>query len=71
MHIALADKMRKPVFWLDNMIARGVTFDVIGLSYYPGGTDLDDLKANLLDLTERYHKYVNVVEYSIFKKEVQ
>jgi beta-galactosidase len=71
MHIALGGQNEEAVFWLDNMIARGVTFDVIGLSYYPRwhGT-LDDLKANLLDLTERYHKYVNVVEYSAFRKEV-
>jgi beta-galactosidase len=71
MHIALGGQNEEAVFWLDNMIARGVPFDVIGLSYYPRwhGT-LDDLKANLLDLTERYHKYVNVVEYSIFRKEV-
>ncbi|MBK6966195.1 MAG: glycosyl hydrolase 53 family protein [Bacteroidales bacterium] len=24
-----------PCFWFDNMIARGVKFDVVGLSYYP------------------------------------
>jgi beta-galactosidase len=53
------------------MLARGVTFDIIGLSYYPRwhGT-LDDLKHNLQDLINRYHKPVNVVEYSNFKKEV-
>jgi len=71
MHIALGGQNEEAVFWLDNMIARGVTFDVIGLSYYPRwhGT-LDDLEANLADLAGRYHKYVNVVEYAAFRKEV-
>ncbi len=71
MHIALGGQNEEAVFWLDNMIARGVTFDVIGLSYYPRwhGT-LEDLKANLLDLANRYHKPLNVVEYSNYKKEV-
>jgi arabinogalactan endo-1,4-beta-galactosidase len=53
------------------MIARGVRFDVIGLSYYPRwhGT-LDDLKSNLIDLMNRYNKPLIVVEYSDFKREV-
>ncbi len=71
MHIALGGQNDESVFWLDNMIARGVRFDIIGISYYPRwhGT-LDDLKYNLTELTERYHKPINVVEYSIFKNEV-
>jgi len=53
------------------MIARGVKFDIIGISYYPRwhGT-LEDLKANLADLAKRYNKPLNVVEYSDFKREV-
>ncbi len=71
MHLALGGQHQEAVFWLDNMLARGVTFDIIGLSYYPRwhGT-LDDLNTNLYDLINRYHKPVNVVEYSNFKKEV-
>lgn len=71
MHIALGGQNREATFWLDNMIARGVDFDIIGLSYYPRwhGT-LDDLKFNLNTLTKRYKKDVNVVEYSVFKNEV-
>ena len=71
MHIALGGQNEEAVFWLDNMIARGVEFDIIGLSYYPRwhGT-LDDLYANLSDLTSRYQKDVNVVEYSPYKREV-
>jgi beta-galactosidase len=71
MHIALGGQNDEAVFWLDNMIARGVKFDVIGLSYYPRwhGT-LDDLKNNLNDLMKRYNKPLIVVEYSDFKREV-
>jgi beta-galactosidase len=71
MHIALGGQNDEAIFWLDNMIARGVRFDVIGLSYYTRwhGT-LDDLKANLTDLAVRYHKPLIVVEYSDFKREV-
>jgi arabinogalactan endo-1,4-beta-galactosidase len=49
--------------WLDNLIARGVEFDLIGLSYYPWwhGT-LADLEANLADLALRYGKDLVVVE---------
>jgi hypothetical protein len=71
MHIALGGQNDEARFWLDNMIARGVRFDVIGLSYYPRwhGT-LEDLSANLNDLVARYRKPVNVVEYSDFKRPV-
>jgi hypothetical protein len=71
MHIALGGQNAEARFWLDNMIARGVQFDLIGLSYYPRwhGT-LEDLSANLHDLIARYHKPVNVVEYSDFKRPV-
>jgi arabinogalactan endo-1,4-beta-galactosidase len=71
MHIALGGQNDEAVFWLDNMIARGVNFDVIGLSYYPRwhGT-LDDLYFNTNDLVKRYNKDINVVEYSQFRKEI-
>ena len=71
MHIALGGQNDEARFWLDNMIARGVQFDIIGLSYYPRwhGT-LEDLSANLHDLVARYRKPVNVVEYSDFKRPV-
>ncbi|GMV03949.1 MAG: hypothetical protein AMXMBFR53_02310 [Gemmatimonadota bacterium] len=71
MHIALGGQNDEARFWLDNMLARGVRFDVLGLSYYPRwhGT-LEDLHRNVHDLAERYHKPVNVVEYSDFKRQV-
>ena len=71
MHVALGGQNEEAVFWFNNMIARGVEFDIIGISYYPRwhGT-LDDLKYNLTDLVKRYNKPVNVVEYSVYREEV-
>ena len=50
-------------WFFDSLIARGVEFDLIGLSYYPWwhGT-LEDLDANLDDLAIRYDKDIVVVE---------
>jgi beta-galactosidase len=71
LHIALGGQNDEARFWLDNMIERGIPFDVIGLSYYPRwhGT-LDDLQYNLADLSSHYNKDVIVVEYSHKKQEV-
>lgn len=71
LHIALGGQNDESVFWLDNMFARGVDCDIIGLSYYPRwhGT-LEDLNYNMNDLIRRYNKDVNVVEYSHKKREV-
>ncbi|HVX26680.1 MAG TPA: beta-galactosidase GalA [Parafilimonas sp.] len=71
LHLALGGQNDEARFWLDNIIARGVPFDVIGLSYYPQwhGT-LDDLQYNLNDLSHHYNKDVIVVEYSSYKREV-
>ena len=71
MHLALGGQNEEAVFWLDNMIARGVKFDVIGLSYYPRwhGT-LNDLKSNLTNLIRRYNKPEIVAEYSDYMQEV-
>ncbi len=71
MHLALGGQNEEAVFWFDNMIARGLDFDIIGLSYYPRWhCTLDDLNYNMHDLIQRYQKDVNVVEYSAFKREV-
>ena len=53
------------------MVARGVSFDVIGLSYYPKwhGT-LDDLKSNVNALYKKYKKPVVIAEYSQLKNVV-
>jgi|GEM_PF-252734 len=47
----------------DNLAARGVDWDVTGLSYYPqwhGG--FAEMNATLFNLAARYHKPVNIVE---------
>ena len=71
LHVALGGQNDESVFFIDNMLARGVHFDVIGESYYPKwhGT-LDDLNDNLNNLAGRYNKEVIVVEYSARKEEV-
>jgi len=50
-------------WWFDNITEQGVTFDLIGASYYPywHGT-LADLKNNLNDITLRYNKEILLVE---------
>jgi beta-galactosidase len=71
LHIALGGQNDESRFFLDNMIVRGVPFDVIGLSYYPRWhNSLEDLRYNLNDLARHYNKDVIVVEYSQLKKEV-
>ncbi|MDP4150869.1 MAG: beta-galactosidase GalA [Bacteroidota bacterium] len=71
LHIALGGQHDESAFFIDQMLARGVHFDVIGESYYPKwhGTT-DDLRNNLTELTQRYGKDVIVVEYSGRKQEV-
>jgi beta-galactosidase len=71
LHIALGGQNDESEFFLDNMISRGVSFDVIGESYYLKwhGT-LQDLQSNLNALHKKYHKPVIVAEYSQLKKEV-
>jgi len=71
LHIALGGQNDEARFFIDNMIMRGVPFDVIGLSYYPRWhSTLEDLRYNLNDLAKRYDKDVIVVEYSQLKQEV-
>lgn len=71
LHVALGGQNSESEFFIDNMINRGVNFDVIGESYYPKwhGT-LQDLETNLHLLTKKYNKPVIVAEYSHLKKEV-
>lgn len=71
LHIALGGQNDESRFFIDNMIKRGVSFDVIGLSYYPKWHNtLADLEYNLDDLSRRYKKDVIIVEYSHLKREV-
>jgi beta-galactosidase len=71
LHVALGGQHDESVFFFDNMLARNVQFDVIGMSYYPKwhGT-LDDLRNNLIRMSSRYKQPIYVVEYSAKKREV-
>jgi arabinogalactan endo-1,4-beta-galactosidase len=71
LHIACGGQNTESRYFLDNMIARGVKFDIIGESYYPEwhGT-IAELKSNLNDLAARYKQDVIVVEYTKLKIEV-
>jgi arabinogalactan endo-1,4-beta-galactosidase len=52
-------------WFFDNLQRQGVTFDVIGLSYYPfWHGPLGDLKENLAFLAQTYQKDIMVVETS-------
>lgn len=70
-HMALGGQNEESVFFIDQLLKRSISFDVIGLSYYPKwhGT-LADLENNMQDLIRRYNKDLIVVEYSARKKEV-
>jgi beta-galactosidase len=71
LHVALGGQNDESRFFYDNMIARGILFDVIGLSYYPKWHNtLADLEYNINDLATHYKKDVIIVEYSALKKEV-
>ena len=63
LHIDKGGDRAKTQWWLDNVIQRGVQFDVIGQSYYPWwhGTLLD-LRANLAFMAEAYRKPIVLVE---------
>ncbi|GAA0133310.1 hypothetical protein YSY43_01500 [Paenibacillus sp. YSY-4.3] len=63
LHLAEGGSNSKFRSFFDQIKARGVDYDIIGLSYYPywHGT-FQDLKSNLNDLVARYGKQVVVVE---------
>lgn len=70
-HIACGGQNKESRWFLDQLITRGLKFEVIGQSYYPQwhGT-LDDLEKNLADLSLRYSQDLVIVEYTAKKKEV-
>jgi len=71
LHIACGGQYDESVWFLDNMLQRGVQFDIIGQSYYPQwhGTT-DSLHDNLTALSKRYKQDVIVAEYTQKKQEV-
>jgi beta-galactosidase len=71
LHVALGGQNDESRLFYDNMVARQVPFDVIGLSYYPKWhCTLEDLEYNAADLAKQYEKDVIIVEYSHKKEEV-
>ncbi len=62
-HIERSGKYDAAVDFFDNLIARHVSFDVIGLSYYPfWHGDIATMRTNLDKLARRYHRPIIVVE---------
>lgn len=63
LHLDNGGKNEQYRSWFDRAEKAGADFDMIGLSYYPywHGT-LEDLDANMNDISERYHKDVIVTE---------
>jgi arabinogalactan endo-1,4-beta-galactosidase len=71
LHIACGGENGESRYFVDNMLKRGVQFDIIGESYYPRWHGpLDSLRHNLNDLTARYKQAVMVAEYTQHKQEV-
>jgi arabinogalactan endo-1,4-beta-galactosidase len=71
LHIASGGQNGESRYFVDNMLKRGVKFDIIGESYYPEWHHTpDSLKRNLTDLTARYKQAVIVAEYTRHKQEV-
>jgi arabinogalactan endo-1,4-beta-galactosidase len=63
LHIAEGGDNDLARWWFDNMVRREVSFDVIGISYYPyWHGSLGALQNNLNDISARYEKDVIVVE---------
>jgi len=62
-HIDRGGDNKGSIYFYDRLLAQGVEFDVIGLSYYPWwhGT-LSELEFNINDLANRYNKEINIVE---------
>ena len=63
LHLAEGGKSETFRWWFDEIIARQVSFDIIGLSYYPfWDAPLSALATNLQQLASRYHKPLLIVE---------
>jgi len=62
-HVAEGCDNTRAQWFFDNLLARGVSFDIIGLSFYPWWHgDIWGLRDNLADLAPRYGKELMVVE---------
>lgn len=63
LHLADGGNYETFKWWFDEITARSVDYDIIGVSYYPywHGT-LDQLETNINNISTRYNKEVIVVE---------
>lgn len=63
LHLDMGGDNSLYTWWFDNIIAKGVNFDIIGLSYYPfwHGT-MGQLAYNLNNISKKYNKDVMIVE---------
>lgn len=79
LHVDRGNDSARFVKWFDNAHKQGAKYDVIGLSYYPwwleGKPDytlsIDDLAANMDNISKRYGKEVMVVEVGGEDNQVQ
>ncbi len=70
-HIAKAHDLKNSVKFFDKIISRDVKFDIIGQSYYPEWHgSLENMESNMIEIANRYHKPIIIVEYKEHKKEV-
>lgn len=62
-HIERSGDYPAAIAFYDRLLAHQVSFDVIGLSYYPyWHGDIETMRANLAKIALRYHKPVMIVE---------
>ncbi len=62
-HIERSGDLTAANYFFDNLIARKVQFDVIGMSYYPRWHgDIATMRGNLQSLALRYHRPIIVAE---------
>jgi arabinogalactan endo-1,4-beta-galactosidase len=63
LHLAEGGNNSKFRWWFDEITKRNVSFDIIGISYYPyWHGSLTELQTNMDDMVSRYSKPVMVVE---------
>ena len=66
-HIANGGSTSAVKSWFDKFNGQGVSYDIIGLSYYPpNGTTLSDINSTMAAINGRYGKKIMIVEFSYF-----
>ncbi|MEG7763178.1 glycosyl hydrolase 53 family protein, partial [Listeria monocytogenes] len=63
LHLADGGDTGAFTWWFDEITSRGVSFDLIGVSYYPyWHGSMNELQTNMNAISQRYGKEVIVVE---------